>query len=355
MRKFNRAALDELRNLTMADLQAEEEYAAKVRADLQEFADDAPLTIESREENNLDSLIDEVSVGLARDGRDFIAALCWMATGAGFTAPSISLLLAVAAYEDCQEKDERGCEITDPELADFKGCSERTIQRWRQQYLKEEKYLEVPFLQITEGDYDKEARANRPTRYRFLVDTAIADAVLEARQMNLYLTDRRKALRLSALRVFDSLEKGQSAIRRRKKKELSPDSERNRLLNTLRTCVAKLKDIDSKMDCEFDWEAVRDEMDAIYKSDNPRQVVAEIKHNPMGRHNVAPSVAPSTVSAQQPSAVLVVTIKKEKETTSIEHTFISREELYAGANFDEALQIPAVVRYMRGARASPDS
>jgi hypothetical protein len=71
--------------------------------------------------------------------------------------------------------------------------------------LKEEKYLKVPFLQIFEGDYDKGRDANRPTRYRFLVDTSVADAVLEARQMTFYQEDRLKALKLSALRVYDSI------------------------------------------------------------------------------------------------------------------------------------------------------
>ncbi|MDQ3820944.1 MAG: helix-turn-helix domain-containing protein, partial [Acidobacteriota bacterium] len=125
--------------------------------------------------------------------------------------------------EDTKEVDERGCEITDPELAEFKGCSERTIQRWRKQYLKEEKYLKVPFLQITEGDFDKGLNANRPTRYRFLIDTEVADAVLEARNAALYADDRLKALKLSSLRIYDSMAKpvGTRAIRRRRKKELT--------------------------------------------------------------------------------------------------------------------------------------
>lgn len=290
--------LADLKREVRADIEADKQYAALIEETKREFADDpAPAvaqTAEPKEEARAYALIDEAAAGLAQDGRDFIAALCWMATGAGFTAPSISLLLAVAAYEDRHEKNEDGCEITDPELAEFKGCSERTIQRWRRQYLKEEKYLKVPFLQITEGDFDKGLNANRPTRYRFLIDLDIADAVLEARAMRLHQSDRLKALRLSALRVYDSLAKplGKAAVRRRKKKKLPPDSERKRLLNTIRTSVAKLREIESRIEGygDDDWEVLKTELEVIYKSPNPLQVVAEIKANPTGRQNVASSV-----------------------------------------------------------------
>ena len=163
----------------------------------------------------------------------------------------------------------------------------------------------MPFLQITEGDFDKNLTSNRPSwGSRFLVDLDIADAVLEARQMNLYQTDPRKALKLSALRVYDSLAKplGTAAVRRRKKKELTPDSERRRLLNTIRTSVAKLREIEDRMEGfeDADWEALKSELESIYKSSNPRQVVAEIKHNPMGRQSVAPSDDEVRVSNELP-------------------------------------------------------
>lgn len=347
-------ALDALRLKAAEEERLESEYVARVRADLQEFNNEIPAlqtTVEAGEEKRAYNLINEASSGLARDGRDFITALCWMATVAGFTAPSISLLLAVAAYEDCNVQDERGCEITDPELAEFMGCSERTIQRWRRQYLKEEKYLKVPFLQITEGDFDRELKANRPTRYRFLVADNVADAVLEARQMTLYQENRPKALKLSAIRVYDSLAKpfGTSAIRRRRKKELSPESERNRLMNTIRTSIAKLRDLDASQPGGMyanGWEVLKNELESIYNSNNPAQIVAEIKDNPMGRQSVAPSDG-------RPSVVLVVAIKKEEGTTHVDYSYIAPEEIRAGSNYDEVLKIPAVVRLMRRAGVLP--
>jgi hypothetical protein len=298
------------RSLDTALLELEEDAAQEqardeeLRRSLAEIEEELPLgplpitqAVEAKDKAAYD-LIDEASATLAQDGRDYIAALFWMATGAGFSDASVSLLCAVAAYEDCQELDERGCEITDAELSEFMACSERTVQRKRQQYLKEEKQLKVPFLRITEGDYDKAQEKNRPTRYQFLRDTDIADAVLETRQMALYASDRRKALKLSALRVYDSLAKSKSAIRRRKKRTLSIDAERQRIINTLRTNVARLKEIQSHMagDDSADWEALKGELETIYNSTNPAQTVAEIKLKPMGRQNVAPSDSDVVVS-----------------------------------------------------------
>ena len=88
MPKFKRSVIDDLKNELAADADEEATYAARVRADLEELADEPLVEDESRDEKSAYDLIDEASAGLAHDGRDFIAALCWMATGAGFTAPS---------------------------------------------------------------------------------------------------------------------------------------------------------------------------------------------------------------------------------------------------------------------------
>jgi hypothetical protein len=304
-------------SLDTALLELEEDEALasahdqELRRNLEKIERELPLEplppAPTKETKDIYDLIDEASAGLAQDGRDYIAALFWMATSAGFSDPSISLLCAVAAYEDCRELDERGCEITDAELAEFIGCSKRTVQRKRSQYLKEEKHLKVPFLRITEGDFDKAQEKNRPTRYQFLRDRDVADAVLEARTTAAYAADRRKALKLSALRGYDSLPQSQGAIRRRKKKMLSIDSERQRILNTIRTSVARLKEIQSKMEGNFsdDWETLKDELETIYSSTNPAQTVAEIKHNPMGRQFVAPSIPHVAVNKDMPSDVPV--------------------------------------------------
>lgn len=295
--------LAELKEEVSHELAFEAEYAERVRADREEMAFDAPAPVpESRAEKTAYDLIDEASAHLAQDGRDFIAALFWMATGAGFSDASISLLCAVAAYEDCKELDERGCEITDAELSHFMGCCERTLQRKRRRYYQDEKRLKVPFLRITEGDYDKSREQNRPTRYQFLRDREIADAVLDARLMSLYQEDRRQALKLAALRVYDSIPQSPGAIRRRRKRELSIDSERKRIINTIRTSIARLKEIQGRMDGDFseEWQALKDELETIYNSTNPSQTVAELKHNLGGRQNVAPSDWEESVNKNMP-------------------------------------------------------
>ncbi|MDQ3820943.1 MAG: hypothetical protein M3362_25110, partial [Acidobacteriota bacterium] len=49
-----------------------------------------------------------------------------------------------------------------------------------------------------------------------------------------------------------------------------------------------------------DWEVLKDELETIYNSANPAQVVAEIKHNPMGRQSVAPSDYEESVMKNMP-------------------------------------------------------
>jgi hypothetical protein len=338
--------LSELEQTQVAEQQREEEIAGWVREERAAMEAEQPLPAEPEPEQEKDSErvyaeIDEASAHLAQDGRDYIAALYWMSTGAGFTEPSLTLLCALAAYEDCKELDERGCEVTDAELADFMGCSERTIKRKRKKYFEEEKKLKVPFLQIVEGDFDKSAMQNRPTRYRFLRDTDIADAVLEARKSPLYEKDRRKALKFSALKVYDSLTKpfGQSAVRRRKKKQRPPESERQKILNTMRTLAARLKEVEGQMEGDFneDWKLLKRELDNIYGARNPSQMAVESKLKLTGCQNVTPS-----------KSVLVITLLKEGGMIRAERSFISESELVAGGNYDDVLKIPAVARIVRG-------
>jgi hypothetical protein len=89
---------------------------------------------------------------------------------------------------------------------------------------------------------------------------------------------------------------------------LTPESERKRLLNTIRTSVAKLRDLKaSKLGgvCTDEWEVLKDELENIHNSADPSQTVAEIKDNPIGRQNVAPSPSDVAVSKEMLSDVPV--------------------------------------------------
>ena len=185
----------------------------------------------------------------------------------------------------------------------------------------------------------------------------MADAVIEARKMSLWKEDSRKALKLSAFRVYDSIDRVRGSIRRRKKKERAPESEYAAAVSTILSKVARLAELEMKMegDRSSEWRELKRRLNAVKTSPNPRQVVAELKlkslSQPTGGHSVAPSVAPSevvgSVAARMPSDVLVVTIKKEGVTTQADYSFVSRSELRAGANYDDVMKIPAVARLLR--------
>lgn len=297
--------LEELKQEVRADRAADEAYAALVEETKREFGDepDGVGDNDTIDEASAYDEIDEASAGLAADGCDYICALFWMLTGAGFSEVSRGFILAVAAQIVREEEHEDGCEITDPELAEIMGCSERTVQRQRAKYMQESHAHQAPFLFIKEGNFDKDLERNRPTRYKFLLDREVADAVLEARQMSLWKDDSRQALKIQAFRVYDSIPKTRGSIRRRKKKELSPEAEYAAAINTILTKVARLAELEMKMegDRSAEWEEFKQRLDSVKNSPNPRQVVAEIKHSPMGRHFVAPSDTEVSVSKELPS------------------------------------------------------
>jgi hypothetical protein len=300
--------LEELKREVGADLAAEEAYAALIEETRRELGEELAIAAPADgDEADAYDEIEEAAAGLAADGCDYICALFWMLTAAGFTEVSRGFILSVVALIVREEKHADGCERTDPELAEILGCSERTVQRQRDRYKKESHANSAPFLFIKEGDFDQDLGRNRPTRYKFLLDKEVADAILEARRMTLWGEDSRKALKLSAFRVYDSVEKTRGSIRRRQKKSRHPESEYASALNTILTKVARLAELEQKMegDRSDEWEEFKRRLDAVKTAPNPRQVAAELKlkslPGPRGRQNVAPSDDDVSVSNELPS------------------------------------------------------
>jgi hypothetical protein len=308
------------------DARAERALDEQLRSNLEEIERELPLesspakpSAEAKDKAAYD-LIDEIGATLACDAQDFIAVLFWLMTAAGYSEKARSFVLAVFAYADRNSTDEAGVEITDPHLAELMNCCERTIQRGRAAYKKETVEIvkvseqhsfrrqRLPIISINEGEYIKKRKQNQATRYHFECAHLVTDAVQEARESKLWESDYRTALKEAAYHVYEAEREAQSrqfpvALKRRRKRTLSIDSERQRIINTIRTGVARLNEIQSRMNGDFseDWEALKSEMETIYRSLNPSQTVAEIKDKPLRRQSVAPTDEVVCVSRDLPS------------------------------------------------------
>ncbi|MGB9182412.1 MAG: hypothetical protein WCB68_24490 [Pyrinomonadaceae bacterium] len=313
------------------DARQERAHDEELRHTLEEIEQDLPLKPLSprpvewiQGERTAYDLLDEVGASLAVDAQDFLAALFWLMTAAGYSEKARSFVVCIFAYTDRNCTDEGGVEITDPKLAEFMNCCERTIQRGRKAYKDEmievARYDEhksfrcprLPIISIDEGEYDKSREQNRPTRYRFEVAHLVADAVLEARQSKLWESDYRAALKKAAYHVYDAERIAHNhqfptALRRRRKRTLSPDAERGRILKTIKTGIERLSEIESHMEGDFspEWEAFKREIDHLYYGSTNRvspQATDKKEHNPMGRQSVAPSIPDVVVSKDVPSS-----------------------------------------------------
>jgi hypothetical protein len=293
--------------------QQEADYAARVRADREAAAEEdrnSPLKLVlSPEENSTYQKLDEACARLNDDARDFVFVLYWLMSAAGYSEKSRSWIVAILAYIDRKDLHKDGPEITDAQLADFIGCSERTIQRRRSDYLRE-KHRKLEILSVIEGDYDTAMEQNRPTRYRFPCDVIVGDAVIEARSMKLWATDYREALKTAAFRAYESERQRLNgaiphATRRRKKKVPSPESERERIRKTMLTLAASLREIEEKLPADFsaDWEELKGKLDEAYRGDRrddknltPPQPSDSKEDDPMGRQTVVPSISGGTLN-----------------------------------------------------------
>lgn len=187
---------------------------------------------------------------LSRDGADFLDALFWLMTLAGYSEKVrafVCIVIATAARSEDEERRRGGLTfIKDERLGHRLGLSVRTVQRRRKAYKEEAARLRFPILHIIEGDYDGKAGQNRPTLYGSLVNDICARIVHVARDSSLWARSSRAAMRDAALKVYDDLETAPDAVRRRRRRSMTIDKEIAAIKKTIKTKLERWRDLERR-------------------------------------------------------------------------------------------------------------
>lgn len=100
-------------------------------------------------------------------------------------------------------------ELYDAELAALQNCSERTVQRQRADYIAEARLHRFELVEFEEGEFDRAAGKNAPTRYRFHLGGYVERIIALARETpgwdGLKRSEQRAAIRKAAEEVFDDI------------------------------------------------------------------------------------------------------------------------------------------------------
>lgn len=256
------------------------------------------------------AVIVRASEGLGADGCDFIAALYWLLSAAGFSEGPRSFVCAVAASIQRAEREADETQIADEELSELMGCSAKTVQRKRGRYLAEEQAQNFAILGITEGDFDHATGKNRLTSYRFLSEQHVVATVQQARGSELWERNSRAALRAAAYEVFADIPDAPPAVKKRRKKERSVESEIQAVKETIKTKCARLRDLELKRrgDVAQLWAELLPELEEIIGAPAFRQFIAKKEDHPMGGQNVHPSpeaVHPSPMVGEPESEIFI--------------------------------------------------
>lgn len=144
----------------------------------------------------------EATSSIFSDMADGILVLDFALSFAGFNYDARQLDLSIVGLLG---NGQDTLEMFDEELAEHLKCSVRTVRRWRAANIKEAKAKRFNFVQITEGEYDRDRKRYEPTKYRFTGAAFVESAVSEARQSDEYKKDRRATLKKAATDHYDEI------------------------------------------------------------------------------------------------------------------------------------------------------
>jgi hypothetical protein len=291
------------------------------------------------------------------DLADGIEAIHQCANLAGFTERSRPFIIALATAAHSQSAS---CvELYDEALADLQNCSRRTVIRQREDYLRESRAKNFDFVEIIEGEFDKEAKRYKPTMYRFHLGDVVERIVAEARSSkDWHETDRRKqrdAILRAAANVYEEIP--EAPTKRRKKKQPRPVmSEIETCQKVIRTKFGSLKDKASKLppgererlmnavepgELHGWWLQLRAEMDGFFNVDSPQLVTENDLAGVCDNLSHTPPVTVDTEEAAPPASddaghVTVKALKNEYTHTA--------EDFAVFEDFDKRLTAPQIRR-----------
>ncbi len=159
--------------------------------------------------------VTETPEGIARDLADASLVAQHFANFAGYEWAESQFFLLMLGL--CGAND-GSIEYFDEELAEHARCADRTVRRWRKAYLTRSVMLHYAPVVVSEGDYDHNHKRYEKTTYGFDPETLrqIERAVVDARAMPDYASDRLKALERAAAPAYDEIPNAPASQRRGK-------------------------------------------------------------------------------------------------------------------------------------------
>ena len=294
-RPFTDAELEAVRQ----DVKEQDEYASQIRNLVREAAEEderEPFIrpVKPEPDRSAYDILDEASATLAADSRAWLGALFWLMTAADYSEDIRAFVLGVAAYSFGKDSDPAGLgtgsvEVSDPELAEYLGCSVKTIGRRRKKYQRESRKYQV--VVVDEGPYDKKAQKNKLTRYTFLRGADAADAVIQAKQSPLWEKNKQEALKRAAYSVFNSRLGTPRVGKRRKDRTYSAETVKGLHRKAIKTHLRKLLELEGVSGDPLEaYKELRAELDEIAGlSEDFPQPAEETEINKGGGQIVHPS------------------------------------------------------------------
>ncbi len=189
------------------------------------------------------------SMALEKDGCDFIAAIYFFLVKLGCPGIACDFVTVVTALSDGDA--ERDFELTDDFLSGVMSVSTRTIRTKRAALIAWMKKENYSVLGITEGEYDRVKKKNKPTKYRAVIAPVASKIVLDARTGKLWSEEpkaKTKALQEAAEEeIWNTPEAPPPVKKRKEKKAKPPDKEIQQRRKTIITNFTKMLRLTFKM------------------------------------------------------------------------------------------------------------
>ncbi len=171
---------------------------------------------------------------------------------------------------------EQSIKLFDEEIANVAKCHDRTVRRWRVEYLAQAQKQNFFPLEVIEGEYDHTTQRYKATSYRITFADALEQAVATARARPEYKTDRRAAIEKAAEIYYDDIPQAPSRMRTRKPRKAAqtPLAHLNGAAKKLMSAQTSLKDMPSRQRDAFisgQGEELRGMLEAL------RQQIAELE------------------------------------------------------------------------------
>jgi hypothetical protein len=256
--------------------------------------------------------VEGATATVADDLADGVEAIHQIANLAGYSERPRAFIMALASAAHGRAS----VELFDEDLATLQGCSTKTVQRQRADYVRESRRLRtVDLVGIEEGEFDREQNRHAPSRYTFhlagTVEAVVADARSDPRWHDLDRKAQRDLLKQAAARAYDLIPDATRKRRNRPRpRRASAVVETHRkaadtYLRKLREVAAHLPEAEREILFDFPgelrewWLKLRAAMDVLCGVDSSQPVNlngldgggGQIVHHPRG--DVSEGVEPS--------------------------------------------------------------